>query len=271
MGQSFAKTNYRNFGKYGPLRTQFRLTKTAQLAARVECSPYMTPGVQYARHRIHATRTKEVARTAVVQFFDRWNFPGQLHILTMPGLTWCFEKQLYAQRGMQRFRELAMGGLNPKWNSATRVYGIECDEAIYRAAIQQCPGAKLSIRCTSAYDIRTPFIKSFRKIDFSEVTTEHYDGAWLDFNGPITSKRLGEIQEFWSHIRFGLAITWMNARHDAAVTEQIKEYASPVDWLLHKLPGAVFVSADSYTTGHVPMLQLLVHKNLTVKNPFGDE
>lgn len=192
-----------------------------------------TPGMNYARKMDFSEKDK--ARLAVLGLFtkDEW-FKG-LSIVTMPGISWSFERMLLLMRE-RRKRALGDQGKRPE---RTYIAGIERDEAIYRASLNWIPGGKHSLaqlpaKPDSPLSVRTYAIARYHRISFENFVDAPWlgihDAAWLDFNGPITSQRLEKIMRFWKHnIRWRLVLTWMNARYDTEAIKQIGEVGGRFD------------------------------------------
>lgn len=207
----------------GPLATM----TMGELASWASCLTKATPGMNYARK--NDLSEKEKARVAVLNLFtkDEW-FKG-LSILTMPGMSWGFERMLLLMRE-RRKRALGDGGKRPE---RTYICAIERDEAIYRASFNWMPGAKHSLAQLPQRDdlplsMRTYAVARYHRISFEDLVDapwgKPFDAAWLDFNGPITSQRMEKIARFWhDNVRWRMVLTWMNARYDAEAVKQIGE------------------------------------------------
>lgn len=198
-----------------------------ELASWAACLNKITPGMAYARKANYTE--KEKARVAVLRLFSKREWFNGLSILTMPGITWGFERMLLL---MREPRKRALGDLGRK-TKRTYITAIERDETIYRASLNWIPGGQESLCQLSATDerplsIRTYAINRYHKISFEDFTdawwVKPYDAAWLDFNGPITSQRMERIARFWREkIRWRMVLTWMDARYDAEAIRQIGE------------------------------------------------
>jgi hypothetical protein len=211
----------------GPVGGPLAAMTMDELASWAACLNKATPGMNYARKTDYSE--KEKARIAVLRLFtkDEW-FKG-LSILTMPGINWGFERMLLLMRE-RRKRALGDNGKRPE---RTYIASIERDEAIYRASMNWIPGGKESLCQLPETDgkplsIRTYAIARYHRISFEDFVdaswTLPYDAAWLDFNGPITSQRMGKIARFWhDKVRWRMVLTWMNARYDAEAIKQIGE------------------------------------------------
>lgn len=199
----------------------------AELASWAACLNKLTPGMSYARKMDYTE--KEKARIAVLRLFSKDARPNGLSIVTMPGITWGFERMLLLMRE-RRKRALGDNGRRPE---RTFIAAIERDEAIYRASLNWIPGGKESLAQLAATAdkplvLRTRAITRYHKTSFEDFVDAEwnlpYDAAWLDFNGPITSQRIEKIARFWrDKIRWRMVLTWMNARYDAEAIRQIGE------------------------------------------------
>jgi hypothetical protein len=183
-------------------------------------------GVLFARTTDR--RQKAAARQKVLDLFrpDVWNRP--LHIFTMPGVHWRFERLLLSAR-------------QPDWSRTRNSNGtiftsIENDRAIYFAAAAQMPGVHTP-------DALIKPIKRERLANFSEmgIKTRYgafffanvfdlmvqdwgdgWDAVWLDFTGPLTAERLKLIRDFYHrYVREILIVTAMKARSPPSRTQEI--------------------------------------------------
>lgn len=204
-----------------------------ELASWASCLSKITPGMGYAR-KMNYTE-KEKARVAVLRLFSKREWPSGLSIVTMPGITWGFERMLLLMRE-RRKRALGDYGKQPE---RTFIEAIERDETIYRASLNWIPGGSTSLAQLAAMDnkpltLRTWAITRYHKISFENYVDawwhQPHDAAWLDFNGPITSQRLDRIVQFWREkIRWRMVLTWMDARYDAEALRQIGEVKEHAD------------------------------------------
>jgi|ERR1043165_1314612 hypothetical protein len=198
-----------------------------ELASWASCLDKATPGMLYAR-KMNYTE-KEKARIAVLRLFSSRAWPKGLSIVTMPGITWGFERMLLLMRERRRY---ALGDQG-KGTKRTYIEAIERDESIYRASLNWIPGgadslAQLPATNNKPLAVRTRAVTRYHRISFEDFVDacwhQPHDAAWLDFNGPITSQRLEKISRFWrDKIRWRMVLTWMNARYDAEATRQIGE------------------------------------------------
>lgn len=198
-----------------------------ELASWASCLSKATPGMLYAR-KMNYTE-KEKARVAVLRLFSGRDRPKGLSIVTMPGITWGFERMLLLMRERRPYA-LGDGGRKTK---RTYIEAIERDESIYRASLNWIPGGGDSLAQLPELEgkpmaIRTYAVSRYHRISFEDYVDawwhQPHDAAWLDFNGPITSQRMEKIGRFWrDKIRWRMVITWMNARYDAEAIRQIGE------------------------------------------------
>lgn len=204
-----------------------------ELASWASCLSKITPGMGYAR-KMNYTE-KEKARVAVLRLFSKREWPTGLSIVTMPGITWGFERMLLLMRE-RRKRALGDHGRRPE---RTFIEAIERDETIYRASLNWIPGGSTSLAQLAAMDnkpltLRTWAITRYHKISFEDYVDawwhQPHDAAWLDFNGPITSQRMERIARLWHEkIRWRMVLTWMDARYDAEALRQIGEVKEHAD------------------------------------------
>lgn len=208
-----------------------------ELASWALCLGKATPGMLYARKMDYTE--KEKARVAVLRLFSGKVWPKGLSIVTMPGITWGFERMLLLMRERRKY---ALGDQG-KGTKRTYIEAIERDETIYRASLNWIPGGKESLAQLAALNgkplaVRTRAVTRYHKISFEEFVdawwTQPHDAAWLDFNGPITSQRIEKIGRFWrDKIRWRMVLTWMNARYDAEAIKQIGEVKERLSGGLH--------------------------------------
>lgn len=214
-----------------------------ELASWAACLGKATPGMSYAR-KMNYTE-KEKARVAVLRLFSSRQWSKGLSIVTMPGITWGFERMLLL---MRERRKRALGDLG-RTPERTFIEAIERDEAIYRASINWMPGAADTLSQLAAKDNKPLALRSYAITRYHKISFEDYvdawwhrphDAAWLDFNGPLTSQRIEKVARFWrDKIRWRMVVTWMNARYDAEAIKQIgevKEHSDGADTLLESNP-----------------------------------
>lgn len=219
----------------------------------------LSRGVRFVRRE--STAEKDKARGALLRL-TLWLSGGNrgpgFSMLTMPGMDWSFEWGLLAAR---ESRPLLTSG-SRKVPRRTFIEAIESDPLIYRGAMRAMPGNwdiqfRESIPCAKA-TVRTPLVMRFHRCELEEYAIwnpgHQLDAAWLDFNGPITPRRLDAVQALWrDRLRRMLAITVMAGR-DAYHGDD-----SRVAALVARLPGARMMQRIRYAD-HAPMLQLVFLK-----------
>lgn len=241
------------------------LTPNAQ-ANRLWLNRSTDSGVRFARRPIKTE--KAIARNCVLSAFGQ-NVTGgrdaQLNILTMPGLDWSFERALIANREHGRGRE------RPR---TTFITAIESSPAIYTAALRLAPGADNSIstavKCppyaraaARTYAITRYYLTTFEEMALAD--TWHFEGAWLDFTGPLTISRLAGLEALWPRLGKRLVLTTLNARWTREIGAMICEAGGLADLLLDHLPGAVVVSNLLYADGS-PMNQITIDRAESRRN-----
>lgn len=203
---------------------------------------------------------KDKARQLVLDLFHPKEWPGRLHMLTMPGVHWRFERLLLATRETGWLRESS-----PR---RTHFTGIENDRAIYFAAAAQMPG------------LHTPraLVRRMKPFPFAELGVKtHYgtfifgnvndliqyqewnpwNAAWLDFTGPLTVERMKSIQKFYLHsVSDTLIVTAMKARWTKDTVTAIDNAGGHSEWLRKYLPGDVLHDISYNDT--VPMAQFAI-------------
>jgi hypothetical protein len=231
-----------------------------ELAAR-QATIVPSGGVLFARTADR--RQKTAARQRVLNLFQPEVWDRSLHIFTMPGLHW-------------RFERLLLGARETGWMHAPRPHrtlftSIENDRALYFAAAAQMPGVHTP-------DAIVRSIKPARLQPFAEmgVKTRYgafffanvhdlmlqnwdsgWDAAWLDYTGPLSVERLRLIRDFYHRsVREILIVTAMGARWDERTVAAIEAANGYWPWLFHHLPGEILHAIEYYDT--VPMLQFAV-------------
>lgn len=266
----FALKHHLNLGKTG---AHARLSHD-QLALRIRSTGSLAPGVSYAQRGLHENGEKVAARARLLQAYRPGRFGGRLNILTMPGISWEFERELLRRRSNQRYSNTRKASNAQYLRGGTRLFAIESNEAIYRGSIVAMPGSEWVIRHKPDGGVSSPLVKSYRRVSFDELAKDTrtwddkyfefdgvYDAAWLDFNGPITLATWEALSSFWLHrIRWSLALTFMGARQGRNTSEAIKTANGWIPWIHSQLPGAMLMDAHRYSTGHVPMIQLIFEK-----------
>ena len=183
-----------------------------EVAAAVRLRSEPTPGeafIKKIRNNPEADRIKAYySRSPVFHLYG--DFPDTLRILTMPGLKWRFE------RGLVKYRL--------KHGLATQITSVECDPAIYRAALAWMPGAELSVRdnCTVVSDIA--WFEYAYVEDVIERGPLPLDGAWLDFNGPLNLRRLEAIWGLWQQVTHSIVVTFLAARTPPEITTEFRRW-----------------------------------------------
>lgn len=205
---------------------------------------------------------KQLARQRIYELFSPDAWPEPLLMVTMPSVEWSFEKQLiYARRSIE-----SDDGRRP-----TFFISFENNRALYFAGCTQMPGVA---------GVKRPHLKTNRKFDFCEMgvqsklstfffaNIEDYmeyqtlcphdcypvDAAWLDFTGPMTTKRLALIGEYYRLcVRGVLIVTMLKAR------ENDKEFVNDrKSHLVREMPGDVLHCLEYFDTS--PMLQFAVKR-----------
>jgi hypothetical protein len=167
-----------------------------------------------------APRTaKNAARTKALRLFRRTQYNGPINIVTMPALYWMFEQNLLSMRETQI-------RLEQHGPARTFITAIEEDEAIYRSSLKYIPGWQHGIVSCEAIgcatsSLSTQLIAGYHRCAFEDFafldTSTYYGGAWFDFNGPLTARRLTGLSHFWNHrLTETMVVTYMRARAEAA-------------------------------------------------------
>jgi len=208
-------------------------------------------GIAFARKC--NTQEKTMAREKIIRWFGLNEIPFPLNMVTLPGLEWIFERELFAKRG-----------------STLMVHACESDEAIYRGALFQIPlrGIHETIRhyespswATATYS--TPRIRFYRARveDLLQSNRLSANAAWLDFSGPLYDKRMQAVKTFWdrlSRTRFAITATMCRYRDDVT-QEQVADAGGYVEWICDYLPGAKVREIYQYNDG-IAMIQVVLDK-----------
>lgn len=232
------------------------------MAGWLACQREVTPGVGFARKPDGIE--KQRARAAVLHCFSAAEWPKGLSVVTLPGLYWLFERQLLGQREGPRADREQEPIFRPH---RTYIEALEREPWIYRSSMLHIPGLHSGVKQFNGrghITVGTPAIQRYRLLSFEKWVDapwrKSFDAAWLDFNGPINSQRIEKIVRLWRDLRWRLVLTWLNARHDHAVSESIAEAGGPFEWVLSNL-NAVRPTRELHRISYndsAPMLQLAV-------------
>jgi hypothetical protein len=230
-----------------------------ETAARLRTSRTLQadPGVRYVRRVSLDAKAK--ARGRVIRCFGPRSFPGNLALLTMPSVGWDLERQLLS------IREHGSGLRRPR---RTWIYGIERNEAVYRAAMVLMPGVEstgLIVKSPTEWAsqiTRTYCIQGFWRCTLADyihfgLHDRRLSGAWIDLNGPTNLSGLRLLSKLWENIEGRLVITSLAARWTAETVAAMAEYEDGLTGLTSSfLPGARLLDAYSYRD-RSPMIQLI--------------
>lgn len=243
------------------VRRPLRDCGVEELANELRASSRSAGGIRFARKGEH--EQKDRARQAVVDLFSWERFPDRLSLLTMPGVSWEFENALLNSREGDWW-----GRRRSDW---TRFHCCESDRFVYHAALLTLPGIKH----------RTCPIKVFPQNSFAEKVVGNgfvwkyflantddllraksgvwsFDGAWLDYTGPLTIKRLALIARFFREsIRETLVITSLKARWNVETGQAIARSGGHSEWIRKTIPGVVLHDIE-YQDGQSPMSQIAI-------------
>lgn len=238
-----------------------------ELAAR-QISIKPSGGIQFARTPDRLK--KDAARDLVLEMFAPHRWQGPLKILTMPGVDWLFERRLLGMREVGWMTRL-------KRPNRTSIISIENDRTIYYAAVADMPGLHTRNALTRSknpppfaeHSVETRFIKRFYFGNVDDLiqhtwelnTYSTWDAAWLDYTGPLTSKRMRAIEHFYNvSVQHTLVVTALRARWPKETTLAIELAGGYQPWLCKHLPGEVLHYIEYNDT--VAMAQFAVHKVL---------
>jgi hypothetical protein len=253
-------SNFKRIGQITAYRPLARLNMEELAAYTRSVEP--RGGILFARGRQRAH--KDAARQRVLDLFTPTAWPGWLHLLTMPGVDWRFERLLL---GLREPGWMQYPGL--KWPARTHFMGVESDRPIYFAAVGTMPG------------VHTPHatIKPIKPFPFAEIgvktryaslflanvddvmmhawTDNGWDAAWLDYTGPLTVERLAIIARFYrERVRHIMIVTAMLARWNKHAMDAIEHHGGHSAWMRAALPGHVLHEIEYLDTS--PMVQFAV-------------
>lgn len=251
-------SNFRSIGQVAKYRPVSRCNMEELAAYQNTIEP--SGGILFARG--NARTEKDATRMLLLDLFEPEVWEGPLRILTMPGLTWQFE------RGLLRRREGNWVKEEPKRTSIT---SIECDRSIYYASIGQIPGLHVDNALTkimrpprfAEHAIRTRYVDGYYFANVDDLmrdTHEQWDAVWLDYTGPLSIERVKIITQFYERaVRGVLIVTALKARWPRETSAAIARAGGHSAWLRKHLPGQVLYDFDYRDT--VPMTQFAVRKN----------
>jgi hypothetical protein len=237
-----------------------------ELAAR-QRSIVPSGGVMFARNADR--EQKEVARQYVLELFHPDCWPGRLHMLTLPGVNWRFERLLLGTREVGWLRDGVEAPQRTFFTSA------ENDRSIYFAAIAQMPGLhkKAPLKQLRPFPFAERGVKTrFASFFFANIDDfmahgeweSSWDAAWLDYIGPLSVERLELIKQFYEKaIRHTLIITALKARWNRETSAAINQAGTHSDWLREHLSGDVLHDLEYIDT--VPMVQFAIRHNKPVE------
>lgn len=218
-----------------------------------------TGGMLFARKEDHAE--KDEARRAILNMLTLEKSLECLSVLSMPGMTWEFERRLLGQR------ECRWSGRSYAGN--VRLTCVENDRFIYYSALTKIPrNAQCVIRalpapsyaeCTMGHGFVDRYI--FANVDdLMQHSDETFDVAWLDYTGPLSVARMKIIQRFWrDRVRSKLIITSLKARWNRETADTIVRNGGCMNWMRKRLPGTE-LHAMEYQDGASPMIQIALSK-----------
>ena len=201
---------------------------------------------------------KTAARERVLNLFtpDRW--PNRLHMLTMPGVQWRFERKLLGAREVGWFKQPT-----PRMTYFT---SIESDRALYFASVTQMPGLNTpnaELKRTKPYSFAEMGLKtryaSFFFANMDDLMAlaltngwSGWDAVWLDYTGPLTIERLALIARFYKHcVRSILVITSLKARFNETTTQAIAASGGHSAWLRNHLEGELLHDLEYFDTSAI--------------------
>lgn len=241
---------------YVPEQLRKSMTELADEVQWRDCVNHaqQSGGVLFARKENLIEKDK--ARQRVLDRYTIGRWPGELSILTMPGLYWTFEKALKYQR-CGRFG-----------NARTSIFAVERDPAIYYGAMNWIPRKENGlITQVSPHCIRTKKIHSYyftsAESFISDPHCPNVDAAWFDFTGYITPETMTALRKFWKNCcATEMTITSLNCRFSPRTNEQVQKWGGMDGWLIHSLPGIVEDVYRYSDNAYSHMLQITFRKDI---------
>lgn len=205
---------------------------------------------------------KIAARQRVLDLFAPDVWTGRLHMLTMPGLKWRFERLLLGMRELGWTRSVRPRG--------TYFTSVEQQRSLYYAGVEQMPGMATpetvvkTLRNFSfaEHGLKTNYASYFLA-DIDEFMLyepwDQWDAVWLDYTGPLSVRRLDIIQRFYQkHISGILIVTALASRFDETTTAAVHQAGSYIDWIIKKIDGDVLHAFEYFDTS--AMVQVAIRK-----------
>jgi hypothetical protein len=171
---------------------------------------------------------KHLAREKIIALFSVQRWPAKLHMLTLPGTQWTFERQLLSARP----------------TVPTYFTAVERNRANFLIAQKAKPKQATLL---------------FADIDamMAAEWENAWDAAWIDYNGPLTNKRLQNIKRFYyGFIRSTLIITALKGRWSLDTGIAIDRAGGHLQWLTQHLVGEVLHDLEYLDT--TPMMQFAI-------------
>lgn len=217
---------------------------------------------------------KGIARQAILDLFHPMRRPGYLRMITMPGVTWQFERLLLALRDPGWMYGRASFRRNTHFTS------VESDRAIFLASAVQMPGVaaadnRQTVKTIKDYPFAQTGIKTqyaalfFANVDdfmkHSWPKESQWDAAWLDFTGPLTVERVAAIRDFYTkHIKETLIITALAARWNREAIKAIDRAGGHTQWIMDGLNSDIVHHIEYLDTA--PMTQIAIRKRSPALN-----
>jgi hypothetical protein len=227
-------------------------------------------GVLFARNGDGDEKT--LARELVLDLFTPANWPGNLHMVTMPGVQWPLERKLLGAR--------EDGWLRKARPRRTYFTSCENDRAIFFASVAQMPGLHTQGAEVKQITKYASFAERAVKTRYASLFFANvddfmmhsgwdggWDAAWLDYTGPLTVERLRIIKVFYErYVNSILIVTSLNGRFSDATVKAITRAGGHSQWLRQHLEGDVLHDVEYFDTSS--MLQFAVRKFREWKCPL---
>lgn len=216
-------------------------------------------GILFARNADGDEKTE--ARKLILDLFQPDVWPSHLHMITMPGMHWKFERKLLGMR--------EGNWMDKSCPSVTHFATVENNRSIFSASLHKMPGLyrstmkETSPKPFAEIGFRTNFASHFfcnadDFIAYDNWNNGSWNAAWFDYTGPLSIERLSLIKRF-CHRQFRLGtliVTALKARWNMATSDAINDAGGYSEWLRKHLVGDVLHDIKYMDTS--PMAQFAV-------------
>lgn len=196
-----------------------------------------TAGEMYIR------KTKEDPQAETIKWlysrnpvFQLWkDLPGNIRVLTLPGLEWKLEYKLAKYR-----------------RGRVHVTAVEKDRSTFDIAMPLMPKAKL---CPVLYEHMTVE-------QLVAETSWAWTAAWLDFSGHLTTTKVECLRQLWPRLSHSLIVTFLAARADGRITKWREKAGGWAPMIAHEIGASTDrASQSNYHNGTNNLIQVTVVKS----------